>query len=334
MIIIPEQRAKMLEELRRLKKEVAEIKDYYDNRDRTGLEVMHVEVSADYFVKTNFMMAQRKIEEITQVLRTAIHLKERVVDRIDIGTRFLFEFLGEEEVCDFILVDDAIGVKSTDGFISRHSPLGGKLLGKAEHEQIENMGRIVEIKKDPADYLHYMKEKNKRDRICVSEKERRKYLNEQRKVDESAEEEYIESRMITKSQKSLLEEERANIMHEPLDTKAKVRLGEIDKILQSRKVAIPAEDGRIGIGSSFNIVLSMKEQEVIKRVELINEAVSRELPDAYVERISSLGSQVFGLRENEKFTFRTQKGNITGMVYDIENTKSNDVKEGLTYRRK
>ena len=52
---------------------------------------------------------------------------------------------------------------------------------------------------------------------------------------------------------------------------------------------------------------------------MINRAYSNEYEGEYIERISSLGSQLFGLKENEEFTTKINNKNVVGYVYNIEN---------------
>ena len=73
----------------------------------------------------------------------------------------------------------------------------------------------------------------------------------------------------------------------------------------------------------------------IKTVEIINKAVSDELDGEYVERISSLGSAIFGCQKGEKFMYRLDNRRnryIRGIVQEVHNNEitRNDV---LTYRK-
>ena len=68
---------------------------------------------------------------------------------------------------------------------------------------------------------------------------------------------------------------------------------------------------------------------------MINSAVSTELEDAYVERISPLGDAIYGLHEHETFKFRKDNKTYTGEVLSIKESKKED--EYLTplqYRKK
>ncbi len=58
----------------------------------------------------------------------------------------------------------------------------------------------------------------------------------------------------------------------------------------------------------------------VRRFEMINSAVSTELDRNYIERISNLGSKLYGLSENDEFIVRIGNSNfISGIVFDIEN---------------
>ena len=102
----------------------------------------------------------------------------------------------------------------------------------------------------------------------------------------------------------------------------KSKLSALRQYISEYKIAQPPTSESIGIGTNFSFIINTTTGVINKRVEMINRAVSNELEDEYIERISPLGSKVFGLRENEEFTIRNSDGRkLKGMVYDIDNSK-------------
>ena len=113
-------------------------------------------------------------------------------------------------------------------------------------------------------------------------------------------------------------------MQVPQDVKQKAiinhRIQWIKKTIGTRKVAQLPTDGSIGVGTAFSIMFFGEERVTTKRVEMINQAVGDELTDNYVERVSPLGSQIYGLKEQEEFiVFVNGYQSLTGIVYDIDN---------------
>lgn len=335
MILIPEQVSVLREKERMLKREFSGLKDYIDGKDNSISYSTHARNGRDYISDTSFGMCRTMLEEIKEALQTSVYLKSRKVDSIQIGTRFLFQFLGEEELCDFTLVDSMLGLMSMDGFISKDSPLGASLLNKKSGDVIENMGRVLEIKSEYADYLHYIKERPNSCRISSEQRNTRKNLIANCKTDEQSLKEYKKYQKITLSQKELLEQEQMRLMMGSLDDLTRQRLGHIKKILEEREVIVPEDKETIDIGSRFSIQTFGEDGIVTRRVEMINTAVGDELENEYVEAISPMGSKILGLKNNDEFIFRKGRSQyISGTVFDIDN--SNDqvkTNNALTYQK-
>lgn len=100
------------------------------------------------------------------------------------------------------------------------------------------------------------------------------------------------------------------------------QLGYVNQTLKRSVLANIPKDGTIGIGSQVSIMSFTKEGIKNRRVEVIQQAVSYELEPNYEEAISSLGSQILGLKDNEEFTYIENGKPISGMVYDIDNNKN------------
>lgn len=114
----------------------------------------------------------------------------------------------------------------------------------------------------------------------------------------------------------------------------KGRLAHIEKILKESHKAQPVADGEVGIGSHLSIMLFGKENTKIKRVEMIEQAVSYELETDYVEAISPLGVALMGLKNGEEFIYQDDRNYLTGIVYDIDNSKDKGkLTDPLTYQK-
>lgn len=111
------------------------------------------------------------------------------------------------------------------------------------------------------------------------------------------------------------------------------KLAYVNKMLKNSKLAEPPQDETIGIGSHVSIMTFTKEKTETRRVEIIQQAVSYELEPTYVEAISPLGVQLLGLKNNEEFIYRKNGTPITGIVYDIDNTKQASRTTPLNYQK-
>ncbi len=335
MILIPEQIRILKEKKIRLEKELATIDNYRDSEDKTIGEESRNYGGKDYITNDTFSRIRNELSQINDTLQNGVYLKERCLDKIDIGTKFSFQFIDEEEIYNFTLVDTSLGLNSIDGFISKDSPLGQKCIGKKDFSTIENTGIILEIKKAYDDYLHYIREKGHIDRMSKEEKRKKSQLRSQMEISESAKKEYEKYQMITPSQKELLQQEQIRLMFGKLDKKTKARLWTIKKILEERQVITPnEEDDTIQIGSRFSMLTYDDEGVKIERKEMINYAVSDEFVSDYVEKISPMGCKIFGLKNNEEFIYRKGNQYFSGVVFDIDNSKDQiKTNSALTYQK-
>ena len=85
-----------------------------------------------------------------------------------------------------------------------------------------------------------------------------------------------------------------------------------------RDVAKPLDDGTIGVGTRFELKYNKDGQIETLTGEMINQAVSDEVDTDYVERISPLGQQIYGLRAGDPFTFRDGNKVYKGSVAAVE----------------
>jgi len=312
MILIPEQISILRETLRREK----EIADKYEKYLKT------VEL-----VDTNGFLQKKNL------LLKNDFLRGREVNKIALGTRFTMKLYGEEKI-EAILVDKEIELLNAEGeyhFISQHSPLGQLLLGKQAGNLItktlENgnstiIGTVEDIKTESRDYVNFIRDRKRDHRQSKFVRHDMKKLEEKRKEDPLAQQEWEARRTITESQRQLLKEKISRLMSHELTLSEKNQLFFARKLLTEREVADLPEDGTIGIGSEFSITLAAEDKMITKRVELINEAFSDEMDDEYIERMDPLGNQIFGLSEGDSFSYYSSRlGSVTGIVFDIDNSK-------------
>jgi transcription elongation GreA/GreB family factor len=285
----------------------------------------------DYF-DTNYQN-RKNLEEL---LDNYEYLNERCLDSIAVGTRFKIIFEDDYETPEeFTLVDTLDGVNAKDGFVSSLSPLGQAVTGLKEEEEAyyevprgKMKIKVLSIEKDKNKYLSMLRSVNASYRICRKEKQDLNYLLN------NDLEEYKKRFYITSSQRQLLIQELTKLernLNLANKDKSYSRINAIKKCLKENKIAT-LETDKIGIGSQFTIKFIIDDEEQEMHLELINRAVSTEYPGEYLERISALGSKVYGLKENDMFIFKGPNGkNISGMVYNIKNNNVNI--SNLTYTK-
>lgn len=292
MILIPEEISKIREELRR-EEEVL-------NRGEISLNTDNYRIKKDLLYKSEF-------------------LKERITDYIDIGTKFTIKLFGQKEK-DVFLVEEDLDYSNEENkniFLSKSSDLGSLVVGKKEGDLVERIlengnkiviGTIDKIQKDG--YLELIRT-------------RKKYTRESREArKKSAEQLSKRKKQVTQSQVNLLKEEILYLLNHSLNYQEKRRLTEIRKLLKEVEVVTPPTDDTIGIGSEFSLTLANAKGLKTIRVEMIQEALGRELPDEYIEQISPAGGRILGLKEGESFEYISSKeGKVDGFVFDIDNEK-------------
>lgn len=310
-MLVAEQVCNLREEVRRLQEMVEKQSQYLkdgDPREDNGLS------------------------EKRQLLEKSPLLKIRVTDNINIGTKFTLKMIGQDPK-EMMLVDEVLADGNQEEFICKNSSLGQLLFGKKEGDFVLEtfekgntvvLGRVEEIKKDPRDYVHFIRDqKNTRDRMSKKVRREFRLLKEMKDVDFEAMKKWEDWHTITFSQQQLLKEELQYYLEaEKLSFVEQKRLFCIRQILKENQLAQLPQDDSIGVGTEFSITLQTEKGLVTKRVEMINQAFSNETDREFIERISPMGYQIFGLKEQETFHFYSSKfGNIEGIVFDIDNIK-------------
>lgn len=335
MIIIPEQLSYLREQREKVKESLATYKDYLQNKEITSSDYSSRAYIGDSFIDEQFHRERKQLRDITTLLTTGVYLRERQLDQIGIGTKFVIQFDGMDDTDTIILTDCVYGLAIDRGFVSTESILGQSILGKKEGDTFKYVvqtgksyadkrsisGKVLEIKKDYDDYIHYLTEKPKCLRMSKPEKRKlHALLNDDSK---EAQKELASYHTITQSQQYILELE-ADKLKGKRDPHSISRLAIVRKLLTS-SVITNIEPGVITVGSKFDLaILSPKQELTTCTYEMINSAVSDELEDAYVERISPLGTSIYGLHEHDTFKFRKDNKTYTGEVIKIHQKQKED----------
>lgn len=330
MILIPEQLYNIREEQRKnniiLKQDAEYLKESYNERKIGENSRMPRQ---EQLINDSCAYDREKSNEYYKILTQSAYLSSRNLESVDVGTKCYISLNvdGEEEFESLFMVDELIGVSNTEGYISKDSPIAKAIIGKKEGENFSYTigkttitGKICKIEKDPEEYMHFIREKKSCYRMTNKERIELKRLIAQKDINPQANIEYQNRKAITESQIKLLLDEKEFLEKNPKPTREmKFRLQNIYKAL-NENYALPPTDGTIGIGSTFSVMLFGKDKITSRRFEMINRAVGTELDTEYIERISALGSHIFGLKENEEFVIRGKdRYNIVGKVFDIDN---------------
>lgn len=323
MKLIPEQILYLHDEVRRIRKRLGEYGAYFDDLSAIDGDDTFRSQIGDYLTDITFLSECHDLDEYQRVLDESENLHERCFEHVDIGTKVRVSFDNDpDDSLEFFLVENRVGCRKDDNFISCESPLGRAVLGAKEGEVVSYQmphgtiqAKVEKIFTDEKDYAGFLRDRAYSYRNCKSAKK------EIREAIGSSPEEYAKRLELSVSQRTMLLDELKRIecipasrRNDVLDNRARV----IRNYLNKCGCASPIEDGTIGIGSRFDLVLYTKDGKIERNVELINRAVGDELADEYVERISSLGLKLYGLREGDSFKFRQGNTYVVGSVHNIE----------------
>lgn len=327
MKLIPEQISDLRKKRQELLNSLYEYKDYFASRDKKCIEHSIGMFVGDKVTDDQYQMVKNNYDSIVELLTTSEYVEVRDTNTVQIGTKFIIGFADTGATSTLILTDVVYGLSPSKGFVSQLSPMGKSVIGKKEGDTIsyklpnaypngQVSATIKQIIKDPQEYVQFIKNRPFKNRVSKQERrEIRALLTSTDPIDVA---EYCRRQQITQSQKNLLLCEQTRLANIANNPSQKSKLQNIRHLLHYSLVAIPPTDGTIGIGTQFKVILTDGENAEIKSAELINRAVSSELDDEYVERISPLGSKIFGLMPNDTFSLR--KGNKTymGMVINVD----------------
>lgn len=319
MKLIPEQISYLRKQQTELKQSIAGYQDYLGQRETTSSDYSSRALIGDTLIDEQYQRTQTSYREVTSLLERSEYITKRDTDRVQIGTKFIVEFTGMPSTNAVILTDGMFSLMGDRTFVSSSSPLGKSVLGKQEGDKIQYtlpgtsrignrvVGTIKEIKKLPSDYLQFIRNKELKNRMAWNVRKELRELNASEQEEDK--EEYARRHELTESQRQLLLIDKEMTERQPKTQSTISRLASINKMLSTAKIATPPTDGTIGIGSTFDIVITDGTTSEERHYEMINYAVSTELEDAYVERIDTLGSKLFGKRQNDQISFI--KGNKT-----------------------
>ena len=348
MILIPEQISYLREQREKILASLETYKDYLQNKEITSSDYSSRAYIGDSFTDDQFHRERKNLHEVQSALEDSEYLKERNFDQISIGTKFIIQFDGMESTEAIILTDSIYGLSVDNGFVSITSPLGEHVLGKQPGQPFNYAiktgsrpydkrvvsGTILEIVRDPSEYVHFITERPKSQRMSKPEKRKlHSLLNDD---SEEAKRELASYHTITPQQEYILRIEASHLSHKK-DPKSISRLAVVRKLLATSKVITDVEPGIITVGSKFDLTIMSPEQHMTTGTyEMINSAVSEELEDAFVERISPLGESIYGLHEHDTFKFRKDNKTYTGVVDKIHpvKTKEDEYTTPLQYSKK
>jgi len=341
MKLIPEQILHLHDEIRRGRKRLKDYGAYFDDLAPIDGDNTFRSQVGDYFTDATFLAERKNLSEYEKILEASDILHERCFDHVDIGTKFRASFVDDpEDSVELFLVESRVGGKNDDDFVSCESPFGQAVLGAKEGDIVSYQVprgviqiKIEKIFTDKKDYAAFLRDRPYGRRICESSQK------EIKNAIQTSPEEYAKRLELSVSQRTMLLEELRRIettADSVRDEASYFRAKAIRYYLDKCGCAFPTEDGTIGIGSRFDLVLYTKDGEVKRNVELINRAVGDELVDEYVERISPLGLQLYGLREGDSFKFRQGNIFVVGCVHNIENVSIDAYRNvsGKTYTKK
>ena len=312
--------AEQVKLLREKKKQLLEKKkdylSYCASREKESLEGIGLPFCSDYQEETKLQKAKKEYQDIHDILVNSDYVTGRNFDQIDVGTKFTIAFDDDDKV-EAMLTESNPFVRSDLSFVSLESDLGqavyGKKVGDHVSYQVKATGKTLSVTIDEIDsmkdhYEHYLEEVPYTSRCST----------EQRKM-------IADERIISSSQAEIIHEEFLKLNHQTKDRGMISRKSYLKKLLREAIVAHP-EGLAIGVGSKVCIALQNEDGEVEEKTfEFINRAYSTELASEYVERTSSLGRVIYGLKSGEEFTVRRKNmPSLKGIVLSVENENNKE----------
>ncbi len=345
MILIPEQISYLRKQIFTTKENINSYKDYLTSKDITSGDYSSRAFIGDSVLDDQYSRERKIYSDTMYALETSEYKTNRTTDIVDIGTKFTIQFDGDPEHDEIILVEGTEGLSFRDGFVSLNSPLGQNVIGKKENDRFEYVvttgttlrdkrtirGTIVSINKDPKSYVHFIKEKDKKERISKKYKARRHELLTT--PTEEAKKELEGYQTISVSQRLILLIEADRLSKKGNNRSAINRMTVVKRLLSDAKFAPRPTDGTIGVGTKFEIKINRDGVIETRQAEMINQAISEELDCDYIERISPLGYQLFGLRTGDSFTFREGNKVYKGCVSAVVQPKEEEEMLGFQYYR-
>ena len=316
MKLVAEQVKLLREKKKKLLEKKKDYLSYCASREKESLEGIGLPFCNDYQEETKLQKAKKEYQDIHDILVNSDYVTGRNFDQIDVGTKFTIAFDDDDKV-EAMLTESNPFVRSDLSFVSLESDLGqavyGKKVGDHVSYQVKATGKTLSVTIDEIDsmkdhYEHYLEEVPYTSRCST----------EQRKM-------IADERIISSSQAEIIHEEFLKLNHQTKDRGMISRKSYLKKLLREAIVAHP-EGLAIGVGSKVCIALQNEDGEVEEKTfEFINRAYSTELASEYVERTSSLGRVIYGLKSGEEFTVRRKNmPSLKGIVLSVENENNKE----------
>ena len=315
------------EQVKYLRERRKELQDRYDEythqvserRDRDSINES-TPFYADYEETLQHQKDLAELDLIDDTLARTPYKVDRNFDFIDIGTAFYIP--GDEDESErerYTLVESNAAMRlQRSNLMSLNSPIGQAVVGHKDGDTVSYMvnGRkiemtILEIDRVREHYAHYICENPYKKRVC------KPASRELGRLKTNDPEGYQERHRITPSQKIIVLEELAKL------NGSSVRCKELERLADQDYASYPT-DSTIGVGSQVQIKLTDENgMTTVMDFEYINQAVSYELEDHYVERISTLGHVLYGLKAGDRFWVpRTNQKYLRGEVLSVDNPTS------------
>lgn len=336
MRLIPEQVVGLRRAILEKRRSLDGYKDYLEDNRTTSIDDINRLRIGDSFTETGFSLDRSDYNRYTDILENAEIVDSPCLDYVDVGTKFIVVYDGEDEETTLTLVETAQFINSFNGFVSVDSPLGNVAKGHKDGDHCSfkvgdrRIGFTIKaIDRNMDNYLRTINSVQKGDRRC------RAALKEVKEATISKDvEKQEELRALTHSQTVLLKSEYERLKRESLRNKNNsviARMSNIKRLLETRKVVGPNPDSdTIGVGSIFSVKLTSSKGELnFENVELVNCAVSDEYSFEYMERIGAIGYAVNGLSEGDSFKVRIGNVYYTGVVYNINNSYGSLLERGI-----
>lgn len=344
MRLTPEEISYLRKEIRRIRESRDSYFEYMKNREikaSTGSEMIAI---GDVLTEESYGRTFANYKAMCEMLSNSEYVREPSTDKIDIGTRFVVSYDGDDEDDYIILTEGGYGSLPTDTIVTTDSPLGKVVIGKKEGEPFEFTlgndirmslsrrkitGTIKEIKTDPSCYLHFIRDRKYASRI--SRKNKNLFTELAQEDTEEAKACLDKWHEITQSQKEMLGIEIERLSRTKKTPQTLSRLAYIQELGKKSPIAPLQTDGTIGIGTRFELMTTDGETVTTNEYEMINRAISDELENEYIERISPLGDKIFGLKQNDEFEFVQNRKKYRGVITKVEVPEKS---EELIYRYK
>lgn len=335
MRLIPEQVVGLRRAILEKRRSLDGYKDYLDDYRTTSIDDINRLRIGDSFTETGFSLDRSDYNRYTDILENAEIVDSPCLDYVDVGTKFIVVYDGEDEETTLTLVETAQFINSFNGFVSVDSPLGNAAKGHKDGDHCSfkvgdrRIGFTIKaIDRNMDNYLRTINSVKKGDRRC------RAALKEVKEAIESGDvEKQEELRALTHSQTVLLKSEYERLKRESMRNKNNsiiTRMSNIKRLLETRSVVGPNHNSdTIGVGTIFSVKLTSSKGELnFENVELVNCAVSDEYSFEYMERIGAIGYAVYGLSEGDSFKVRIGNVHYTGVVYNINNSYGSLLERG------